>query len=217
MARLASPRFRLAALAVFVGGASLLTAVTGLVSTDDVERWVRDSGPVGPLAFVAIYALLTVALVPGTLASLAAGALFGPVPGTALTVIGATIGATGSFVVGRRLGRAQVQRLTGDRARGVDGWIAGHGLRAVLVLRLAPIVPFNVANVALGTTSVSLRDYVAGTAIGIVPGSAAYVALGSSVTEPGSTEFVLSVTALLVLTALAWAAGRRRERGVRAS
>lgn len=208
--RLASPRLRLAALAVGVGGASLALAASGLVSTSDVERWVRDSGPAGPLAFVALYALLTVAFVPGTLASFAAGALYGSLAGTALTVAGATIGATGSFLVGRRLGRAQVQRLTGDRAQRVDRWIAGNGLRAVLVLRLAPVVPFNAANVALGTTSVRLRDYVIATAIGILPGSAAYVTLGSSVTEPGSTEFVLAGCALLALTVAAWVVGRRR-------
>lgn len=185
-------------------------AVAGVVSTADVERWVRDSGPAGPLAFVALYALLTVAFVPGTLPSFAAGALFGSVAGTALTVTGATIGATGSFLIGRHLGRAEVRRLTGGRAQQVDRWIAGNGLRAVLVLRLAPIVPFNAANVALGTTSVRLRDYVIATAIGIVPGSAAYVTLGSSVTRPGSLEFVLAVCALLALTTLAWVVGRRR-------
>lgn len=207
--RLLLARVRLAALLGVVTVVSVGLAVAGVISSDDIEDWVDDSGAFGPVVFVGLVALLTVALFPGTLAGIAAGALFGPVLGTALTVVGATLGATGSFLLGRRLGRAEVQRVLGDRGRRVDAWLGDQGLRAVLVLRLAPVVPFNAANVVLGTTSVTLRDYVVGTAVGIVPGSAVYVVLGSSVTEPGSPEFLLSAAALLALSGAALLIGRR--------
>ena len=87
-------------------------------SERSVERFVIDqlrslvdaAGPFGPAAFVAAYAVLTVALVPGTIPSLAAGALFGPVWGSLLVIAGATVGAVGAFEVARRIGRSDCRR-----------------------------------------------------------------------------------------------------------
>lgn len=97
----------------------------------------------GPIVYVAMYALLTVLLFPGTLITAAGGALFGAALATPLTVVGATIGATAAFLIGRRLGRDQVEQIAGRRIGAADRWLSRRGLLAVLYLRLFPIVPFN--------------------------------------------------------------------------
>ena len=155
--------------------------------------------------------LLTVALVPGTIPSLAAGVLFGPLWGAILVVGGATIGATAAFEIADRLGRDRIRRLLGPRAAATDAWIGARGLRGVIALRLLPLVPFNALNYAFGLSSVSRRDDAIGTLVGIVPGSVAFVALGDSITDPGPPAFVLSLSAVAVLIAASTLAGRRQR------
>lgn len=188
-----------AVLVLGVGGA--LVASGGRVSEalDSVRGIVDSAGLWAPLLFVATYAVLTVLLVPGSPLTIAAGVLFGPVYGTALVVVGATLGATGAFLWGRRLGRDAVARLTGDRFEQVDAWLHDRGMLAVLYLRLVPLVPFNLLNPVAGVTGVTLRDYVIGTAIGIIPGSFAFAALGGSFDDPTSPMFLAAAGLLVVL------------------
>lgn len=179
--------------------------------TERVRDAVEATGPFGPVAFVLLYVALTVALVPGTIPSLAAGALFGAVLGSLLTLLGATLGAVAAFELARRLGRARVHRRMGDRLTRLDGWMGRQGLTGVLTLRLFPVAPFNALNYAFGLSAVTRRDHLVGTAIGIVPGTVAFVALGSSLGDPGSPAFLGALAAVGALVALsAVRAGRRR-------
>ncbi len=176
---------------------------------EHLDDLVDAAGLLGPVAFIVAYILLTVAFVPGTIPSLAAGALFGAVWGTVLTVLGATLGAALAYEVARRLGRERVERRLGERVAAADGWIGARGMRGVIALRLVPVLPFNALNYAFGLSSVRRRDHFLGTAIGIVPGTTAFVALGDSITEPGSTGFLLSLAAVVALIAVSTFAGRR--------
>lgn len=182
-----------------VGGA--LLASGGRVG--DALELIRDTvdraGVWGPVLFVGAYAVLTVLLVPGSPLTIASGVLFGPWLGTALVVVGATIGATGAFLWGRHLGRDAVAKLTGARFDRVDAWLHDRGLLAVLYLRLVPLVPFNLFNPVAGVTGVTVRDFVVGTGIGIVPGSFALAALGGSFDDPTSPLFLGAVALLVVL------------------
>jgi uncharacterized membrane protein YdjX (TVP38/TMEM64 family) len=127
---------------------------------DQLRSLVDASGPFGPPVFVVAYVALTLALVPGTIPSLAAGALFGPVLGSVLTVVGATLGAVGAFEIARRLGRERTRRFVGDRVLRADERIGRHGTSAVLGLRLMPVAPFNVLNYAFGLSSVGrVKDH----------------------------------------------------------
>lgn len=193
-----SPRARLAVLGVLLAVAA--TAAFLLApSTDSVKAVVEAAGVLGPIAFVALYVTLTVLLFPGAAMTAAGGVLFGAVGGTALAVVGATLGATASFLVGRRLGRRQVEEIAGRRIGDLDRRIERRGFLAVLYLRLVPLVPFNALNYAAGVSAVRRRDYVAATAIGIVPASFAYAALGSSLGDPTSPEFIGAVALVIVL------------------
>ncbi len=207
---LESPRARLALLALLLIGLSGALIVTGGgLSQDRVEEWIGDPSPGSALLYTLLYVGLTVLLFPGAVITAAGGALFGAVLGTLLTLVGATLGATASFLIGRRLGRAQVERIAGRRIGAIDSWLERRGLLAVLYVRLVPLFPFNALNYAAGVSALKLRDYVLGTAIGIVPGTFAFAALGSSLDDPVSPEFLGAVGLVVVLAVLAPFLNRR--------
>lgn len=142
-------------------------------------EWVDGLGAWGPIVFVAGYALAVVGFVPGSLLTLAAGAIFGLVEGVAVVLIGATLGSTIAFLLSRFVAREAVaRRVEGDpRFAAIDRAIGREGLRIVLLLRLSPIFPFSLLNYALGLTGVGLRDYLIAS-IGMVPGTLLYVYSG---------------------------------------
>ncbi len=124
--------------------------------------WVDSIGIWGPFAFAAGYAIATVAMVPGSLLSLVAGAIFGLGTGVATVFIGASVGATLAFLISRYGARSWVeQKLEGyEKFASIDRAIGDEGLKIVILLRLSPLFPFNLLNYALGLTSVRLREYV---------------------------------------------------------
>jgi uncharacterized membrane protein YdjX (TVP38/TMEM64 family) len=141
--------------------------------------WVDDLGPWGPLAFIAGYALATVAFVPGVLLTLAAGALFGLTRGTLYVFVGATLGACGSFLIARYAARGAVERRLAAHPRfaAIDRAVAAEGRRIVFLLRLSPAFPYNLLNYALGLTRVRFVDYLVA-CLGMLPATFLYVYYG---------------------------------------
>ncbi len=198
-----SPRARLAILALALVGGAIAAIALGGPSKDAITDAVGSTGVAGPLVFIALYVALTVLLVPGTLLTAAGGILFGVALGTALSLVSATLAATICFLIGRRLGREHVEQIAGKRVARLDEWIARNGFAAVLYVRLIPLVPFNALNYVAGISAVDLRSYVAATAVGIIPGTFAYTALGGSFDEPTSPEFLAAVALIVVLAVAA--------------
>ena len=145
----------------------------------EVTSWVGEQGAAAPVLFAVVYAVATVLLVPGSLLTLAAGALFGVWKGTLIVLIAASFGATAAFLIARYLARERVARRVGRDGRfaAIDRAIAASGLRIVMLLRLSPVVPFNLLNYALGITAVKLRDYVIA-CVAMLPGTLLYVYYG---------------------------------------
>ncbi|MBA3498264.1 MAG: TVP38/TMEM64 family protein [Gemmatimonadota bacterium] len=143
------------------------------------SAWVDGLGVWGPVVFVAGYAIAAVAFVPGSLLTLAAGAIFGLGKGTALVLVAATLGASAAFLVSRYLARGFVERrLAGnERFAAIDRAIGTQGRRIVFLLRLSPVFPFNLLNYALGLTRVRFADYLVAS-IGMLPGTLLYVYYG---------------------------------------
>jgi len=142
--------------------------------------WVEGLGVWGMVVFGIAYALATVAFVPGSLLTLAAGALFGVLEGTLLVFCAATLGAGLAFLVSRHLARGFVEeRLAGnERFAAIDRAVGGEGRKIVLLLRLSPVFPFNLLNYALGLTRVRFSDYLIGS-VGMLPGTLLYVYYGA--------------------------------------
>lgn len=178
------------------------------MSVAGLQEFVASAGWAAPMVFILVYAVGTVALVPGAAMTALAGVLFGPLVGTGLVVVGASVGATAAFALSRRLGRARVQRLLGPRLSRADGWLERRGFATMLGLRLTPLVPFTVLNYAAGLSGVPVRAYVTATALGIVPGAFAYASLGGTLQDPLSVRF-FGAAGLVVALAVAGVWGKR--------
>jgi uncharacterized membrane protein YdjX (TVP38/TMEM64 family) len=156
-------------------------------------EWVETLGFWGPLVFIAGYAVATIALIPGSLMTLAAGAIFGLLEGTLYTFVGATLGATLAFLVSRYGARKAIERKleNSTKLKAVDGAVAREGRKIVFLLRLSPVFSFVLLNYALGLTSVRFRDYLIAS-VGMLPGTFLYVyygkAIGSLAAVAGGAE-----------------------------
>jgi uncharacterized membrane protein YdjX (TVP38/TMEM64 family) len=158
-----------------------------------------------PLVFVSVYVVATVFLIPGSVLTLGAGAVFGLGWGLVWVTLGANLGAQSAFLVGRYLARDWVARKIESRPafRAIDQAVADEGWKIVLLTRLSPVFPFTFLNYALGLTRVRFRHYAPATFFGMMPGTVLYVYLGAlaraGVQGGGRTpgQWVLLVVGLL--------------------
>src|SRR5262245_61402802 len=205
----------LAALAV-LGGIAWAAAHRSAFDFAAVQARVEAIGVAAPLAFVAIYAVAAVLLVPGAALTLAAGALFGPFAGALYSLVGATVGATLAFLLARFLVGDWVRRKTGARLGELVEGIEREGWRFVAFVRLVPLFPYNLLNYALGLTRIPLAQYVVATFICMAPGAVAYSYLGYAGGEAlagdgGAVRAGLWALALLAVVALLPGFVRRRR------
>jgi uncharacterized membrane protein YdjX (TVP38/TMEM64 family) len=204
-----NPRLRLLTLALLVGSAFAVVALSGSLSADGVRDRVDGLGAAGPLLFIPISAGLTVALFPGPLLAGASGLLFGTALGTPVSVASATLGATLAFGLSRWWAHDAVQELAGPRLSALRAWVGRRGFLSVLYARIAPGVPYSLVNYAAGLTPILLRSFVAATAIGVAPRAFAYTALGGSLGDLTSPEAIVAVVVLVLMALLGVAFGGR--------
>lgn len=177
----------LAAGAATLGGIAIVIAWSRLPATLwllAVVEWAREAGVAGAVVYGAVYVCGTVLMLPGSLLTLGAGFLYGPIWGTVVVMPASVAGATIAFALGRSIARGWVERRVGRSPRfaAVDEAVGRRGFRIVLLLRLSPVFPFNILNYALALTRVTLPDYVLASLVGMFPGALLYVYLGSLVT-----------------------------------
>lgn len=159
-------------------------------------------------AFMAIYIIQTALALPGAvILSLSAGAIFGPLMGTIYAVSAASVGATLSFLITRYLLRDSVVNRFGSKLESINQELETRGLNYLLFLRLVPVFPFFLINLAAGLTRLPLRTFILGTFIGIIPGGFVYVNAGASLASINrlsdiASPRVLGSFALLGLFAL---------------
>jgi uncharacterized membrane protein YdjX (TVP38/TMEM64 family) len=204
------PRLRLLTLALVVGSAFAVIALSGSLSADEVRDRVDGLGAAGPLLYIPISACLTVALFPGPLLAGASGLLFGTALGTPVSIVSATLGATLAFSLSRWWAHDAVETLAGPRLGALRAWVGARGFLSVLYARIAPGVPYNLVNYAAGLTPILLRSFVAATAIGVAPRAFAYTALGGSLGDLTSPEALIAV-GVLVAMAIGGALLARRD------
>lgn len=194
---------RIAALLALAAATAVAYAHRGWFEAALLEEWIATAGWMGPIAYILAYAVATVLFLPGSVFTLAGGALFGAALGTVYSLTGATLGAGASFLIARYLAAGWVARTAGGRLSQVLGGVEAEGWRFVAFARLMPIFPFNLLNYALGLTRISFRGYIAATAIFMVPGALAYSWLGYAGREAlgGGEGLVLKALIALALVA----------------
>lgn len=178
--------------------------------------WVNGLGVWGPVVFILGYAVATVLFLPGSLLTLASGAIFGLVKGTLYSLIGATLGASAAFLVARYGARRLVERKIAGNPKfdAIDKAVGSEGFKIVALLRLSPVFPFNLLNYTLGLTKVRFLPYLAACAA-MLPGTLLYVYYGKAAgslaavasgakTERGTGSWIvlgLGLVATLAVTA----------------
>ncbi len=164
-----------------------------------IDAWLRDAGLFGPLLFIALYALAAVLFLPGTVMTLAGGALFGPWWGFLFNLTGATLGATLAFLSARYVSGDWIARRGGVRLQALIRGVEDEGWRFVVFVRLVPLFPFNLSNYALGLTRIPLPHYVLASFLAMAPGAFIYTWFGHAGREALTDGEDLARTLLLAL------------------
>jgi len=196
--------------------------------TTTLAERARGTGVLGVAIFVLAYVGATVAFLPGSLLTLAAGFAYGPFWGLAVASPASVAGATAAFLLGRTYLRGWAHRKTADspRMRAIWRAVEREQFKVVFLLRLSPLVPFNVLNYALSLSNVRVGTFVVASALGMLPGTVLYVYLGSlaptaaqltvAAQGGGTGRTLLYVAGLAATIAVVVIASRAARRALRA-
>jgi len=144
--------------------------------------WVGQMGVVGIFIFIIVYAVATVLLAPGSVLTIGAGFAFGLWKGFVAVSAGSTLGAALAFLVARFIARDKIEAIAqrNEKFRRIDNAIGKQGAKLILLLRLSPVIPFNLSNYFYGLTGVRFWPYVLASWIGMMPGTFLYVYIGTA-------------------------------------
>ncbi len=162
-----------AILVAFIAAAIALVRFSALkdhLTAEGLGRFLANAGLWAPVVFIGIYAVGVCLFVPGSILTGIGAVIFGAYWGFVYVWVGAMIGASVAFLIGRTLGREFAASLVGDRLRKYDDTIERNGFATVLYLRLI-YFPFTPMNFGMGLTKVNFRDYFFGTGLGILVGT----------------------------------------------
>lgn len=181
-----------------------------------LRGWIASLGVAGVLIFAVIYIVGAVVLAPEVLLTIFGGFVYG-LWALPIVLVAATIGASLAFLIARHVARDTVRRLLARRRdlAAIDNAIAVEGWKIVGLLRLSPLIPFNLQNYLFGVTAISFRQFAAATFFGILPGTALYVYLGALGHRAENADlekwgfFVFGLAATIVVAVLVGRKARR--------
>lgn len=195
-----------------------LAALTWKLSTwltpQQLQQALQQTGGWAPVLYIGLFILLPAFFFPVAVLALAGGLLFGLWWGSVYTFIGAVLNCALMFLLARYVGRSQVQRLVEQklspqwqrRLQMADG---KEGFLLLIILRLIPAVPYNLINYTFGLTGISFSSYLLASAIGIIPGTFAFINIGDKTLEAGSPSFWIAIGLLVLLLALTGLLGKK--------
>lgn len=189
------------------------TPLGSWLNPEQVFAMIGKAGDVvGPVVGIGVIALATMVAVPLIVLTLMSILTFGPLTGFVCSITGACLGAAASYGLGRLLGRDLVRRLAGFRVNRLSRQLARHGILSVTSIRMLPIAPFAIVNMIAGASHIRLRDFLAGTALGLIPGFLAMTVIVDSimgaVRNPGPGTVLVLLAVLALIASGAWALRR---------
>ena len=201
---------RLFACVLFVLLIMLTWWLSTMFSPQELDAWLSGLGPWAPLAYIGLWVVLPVFFFPVPVLALAGGLFFDLFRGSLYTFIGAMLNCSLMFLLARCFGREQVKSLV--RRKLSPQWQARletaggrQGFLLLIILRLIPAVPYNLINYTFGLTEMSFTAYLLGSAMGIIPGTLAFINIGDKALDMKSPSFwfaILLLLFLLVITSL---------------
>lgn len=197
------------------GAVAVLSAWAGsVVSPQQLQEVIGRSGSWAAVAYIGLFAVLPAFFFPVAVLALAGGLLFGLWWGSLYTFIGAILNCTLMFFLARYVGRAQVEALIQKKLspkwqQSIQNLNSRGGFLLLVVLRLIPAVPYNLINYAFGLTAMSWRTYIIGSAIGIIPGTLAFINIGDKAMDVTSPEFWIAIGLLVLLLLITGFMGKK--------
>lgn len=195
-----------------------LAALTWKLSTwltpQQLQQALQQTGGWAPVLYIGLFILLPTFFFPVAVLALAGGLLFGLWWGSVYTFIGAVLNCALMFLLARYVGRSQVQRLVEQklspqwqrRLQMADG---KEGFLLLIILRLIPAVPYNLINYTFGLTGISFSSYLLASAIGIIPGTFAFINIGDKTLEVCSPSFWIAIGLLVLLLVVTGLLGKK--------
>lgn len=193
---------------------ALLTILTWQLSMafspQELETFLSDWGAGAPLAYMVLWIVLPVFFFPVPVLALAGGLLFGLFWGSLYTFLGAILNCSLMFLLARFVGREQVKaliqrKLSAQWQKRLETTGGKQGFLLLIILRLIPAVPYNLINYTFGLTDMTFGAYLFGSAMGIIPGTLAFINIGDKALDVGSPSFWLAIilmVLLLIITSL---------------
>lgn len=165
------------------------------ITPNTLRDWILSFGWIAPVVYVGLFVARPFVLFPALVLTLAGGLAFGTWHGMLYTFLGELPGAVLSFLLARQVGIGFFKGRDDPRLRKLEAAMQRRGFPMVLMLRIAPFVPFDLVSYAAGAARVPLRAYVPATAIGTLPGTFAFCFLGASLTRGDWREIALAIAA----------------------
>lgn len=199
-----------AAAAVLLLGCYLGT----LVSPQEIQTVLRGFGGWAAVVYIGLFALLPAFFFPVAVLALAGGLVFGLWLGSLYTFVGAILNCTLMFFLARYAGRAQVEAFIANKLSHVwqnrlQNLNSGGGFALLIILRLIPAIPYNIINYAFGLSAMKYSTYILASAIGIIPGTFAFINIGDKALDVSSPDFWIAIGLLVLLLAVTSLLGRK--------
>ena len=169
------------------------------LGSEEIKNYVQGFGKIGPLVYIIMFSLVPLTLFPDSVLAIAGGLIFGLFKGYIYTTIGALIGGTISFYISRYWGREVVKKLTKEKLDKVEEMINNRGFIIIFILRLIPLLPYDVISYGAGLTAIKYKDFLLATLFGTIPGILVFTNLGAQTVNIGSSSFYISVALLILL------------------
>lgn len=164
-----------------------------------IKDYINSYGAIAPIVYIIIFTLVALVIIPNSVVAIAGGMAFGIVKGTLYTVLGALGAASLAFFVARFLGRSIVEKLMKGNGKLFEDGVEKNGFLLILLLRLIPLIPFDIISYGAGLSKIKFKDLVLGTLIGVIPGVLVFVNIGDKSLNIKSKGFIISILFLIAL------------------
>lgn len=184
------------------------------LTPDILRNYIGGFGYLAPFIYILCFTILPIAFFPVPILALAAGLLFGFLPGTIYTLIGAVLNSAIMFLMAKVLAKDAVTNLLQRKLP--ENWSSflfnldeKKGFGIIFILRLIPAMPYNLINYGAGLTSIKFSSYMLATILGILPGTLVFLNIGNQALNIHNPAFMVSIILLILLTIFSLILGKR--------
>lgn len=190
--------------------------VLSYAQVEQIKTFVLGFGIYAPLMFILLFTLAPLIFFPDGILALAGGLIFGFAWGSFYIVLGALCGGTLSFYLARLYGNKMREKLAHEKLINFQKSVKKHGFIMILLLRLVPLVPFNIISYSAGFSTIRYRDFFFATLLGMSPGVLVYANIGAQSLSFGSREFYISIGLLVALVVVSMVLKQRVKKRLEA-